>query len=158
MGKTKASSIPARRFASVPGYVKTHVTKTPEYTHIKQGVEILPTTELLPTTNNVDDEKRNVLTLQVPMCFPTMTEPDEVTVLEWYFHEGDIIEPPVDLDNLPPLLNIDAPYQCGSEILIPVPQFLSVPHRVVSILKPVQATMKLGDPFITLEPLESNAA
>lgn len=118
----------------------------------------MATTELLPTKNDVSDEKRNFLTLQVPMCFPTMTEPDEVTVIGWSYHEGDIIDPPVDLDNLPPLLTIDAPYQCGSEITIPVPQFLSVPHRIVSILKPVDATMKLGDPLITLEPLISDAA
>jgi len=118
----------------------------------------LATTELLPTTNNVGYEKRDFLTLQVPVCFPTMTEPDVLTVLTWYVSVGEIIQPPPDPENLPPLLTVDAPYRCGSEITIPVPQFLSVPHRIVSILKPVDATMKLGDPLITLEPLISNAA
>jgi len=115
----------------------------------------LPTKELLPTTNNVSDEKRDVLILQVPVCFPGMTKQHQLTVLGWYFKEGDIIEPPVDLNNLPPLLNVDAPYDGGSEITVPVPQFLRIPHRVVSILKPVKASMQLGNPLITLEPLAS---
>lgn len=107
--------------------------------------------------SQVKSEKKKPLTLKVPICFPTMTEPDILTVLEWYIREGDIIQPSLDLNSLPPLLNVDAPYYGGSEILLPVPEFLDVPHRVIRILKPEQSTIQLGDELIILEPLEEVA-
>ena len=103
-------------------------------------------------------KKKKSLTLRVPIVFPTMTQPDMLTVLEWYVKDGDIIEAPQDIDNLPPLLNVDAPYYGGSEITLPVPEFLGVPYRVVRILKPEQSTIQLGDELIVLEPLEDNVA
>lgn len=99
-------------------------------------------------------KQKEPLTLRVPIVFPTMTEPDVLTVLEWYVREGDIIQPPPDIEKLPPLLNLDAPYYGGSEITLPVPEFLRVAHRVVRILKPAQSTIQLGDELIVLEPLE----
>lgn len=101
-------------------------------------------------------KKKKPLTLRVPIVFPTMTKPDVLTILEWYVREGDIIQPPPDLNNLPPLLNIDAPYYGGSEITLPVPEFLRVPCRVVRILKPEQSTIQLGDELIMLEPFDGN--
>jgi hypothetical protein len=103
-------------------------------------------------------KKKKPFTLRVPIVFPTMTRPDILTVLEWYVKDGDIIEPPRDINNLPPLLDVDAPYYGGSEITLPVPEFLCVPHRVVRILKPEQSTVQLGDELIMLEPLEDNVA
>ena len=96
--------------------------------------------------------------LKLPMCFPTMTKPDRVTVREWYVKEGDIIEPPTDIEHLPPLLDVDAPYAGGSEIEIPVPEFLRRRYRVVKILKPAQSTVQLSDRIITLQLVKNDVA
>ncbi|MGH2496507.1 MAG: hypothetical protein ACRDIV_17555 [Ktedonobacteraceae bacterium] len=88
-------------------------------------------------------------TLRLPQIFPTMTRPDTLTVLHWYVHEGDILQPP-NTNHPTALLEVDAPY---GEIEITVPPFLRVPHRVAAILKPENSTMHLGDQFITLEPI-----
>ena len=113
------------------------------------------TTMSMPKRKTVIKEKKPLI-LQLPIVFPTMTQPDILTVLEWYVKDGDIIEPPQDMNNLPPLLNVEAPYYGGSEITLPVPEFLSVPHRVICILKPAQSAIQLGDELIMLEPLEDN--
>lgn len=93
-------------------------------------------------------------TLRLPKIFPTMTKPDTITILHWYASEGDILRPP-DPDHPVPLLEVDAPY---GDIEITIPPFLQVPHRIVAILKPTNTTMNLGDQFITLQAVDSDAA
>ncbi len=83
-----------------------------------------------------------------------MTEPDTITVLHWYAQEGEILQPP-DPEHPVPLLEVDAPY---GDIEITVPPFLRAPHRVIAILKPENATMHLGDQFITLQAVDTEVA
>lgn len=89
--------------------------------------------------------------LNFPQCFPTMTAEDCLTVHTWYVKEGEIIQP----DPEQGLLEVIAPY---GEIWISIPPFLQKAHRVVRILKPENATIKLGDPFLELQPVEDEAA
>lgn len=91
-------------------------------------------------------------TLRLPQIFPTMTGPDVITVLHWYAHEGEILQPP-DSDSPAPLLEVETPY---GEIEITVPPFLRVPHRIVAVLKPAGSAMQLGDQFIALQAVETD--
>jgi hypothetical protein len=103
--------------------------------------------------NSLQTRSARPFTLRLPQIFPTMTRPDTLTVLRWYVFEGDILQPP-DAAHPAPLLEVDAPY---GEIEITVPPFLRVPHRVVRIIKPEKSTMHLGDQFITLQAIETDA-
>ena len=85
--------------------------------------------------------------LKLPQCFPTMTAEDQLTINKWYVEEDDIIQPDPDRG----LLEVIAPY---GEIWISIPPFLKKAHRVVRILKPENAAIKLGDPFLELQPVE----
>jgi hypothetical protein len=93
-------------------------------------------------------------TLRFPLCFPTMTAEDRLTIRTWCIKEGDIIQ--ADPENPEKdMLEVIAPY---GEIWISIPPFLHKAHRVVRILKPENSPVKLGDPFIELQPLENEGA
>lgn len=105
----------------------------------------------MSSTTTTTMRSANPFTLRLPQVFPTMTEPDTLTVLRWYAHEGEILQPP-DPDHPTPLLEVTTNY---GDIEITVPPFLRVPHRIVTILKPEKTTMHLGEQFITLQAVDS---
>jgi len=84
-----------------------------------------------------------MIEIYLPKVFPTMSEPDKLTVEQWYVRENDIVQPG-DF-----LLEIEAPVGL---IDIPTPPEVTAPHRVVSINKLQGATIRLGDLLIVLEP------
>lgn len=94
--------------------------------------------------------------LKFPLCFPTMTSEDVLTIRTWYIKEGDSIQADPDVNpNTDPekgLLEVIAPY---GEIWISIPPFLTKPHRVTRILILENETIMLGTPFIELEPVEN---
>ena len=87
--------------------------------------------------------KTNMLEIYLPEVFPTMTEPDTLTIKQWYVREQDVVQP----GEL--LLEVEAPI---GDIDIPTPPELAVPHRVIYIAKARGAPIQLGDFLISLEP------
>lgn len=83
--------------------------------------------------------KMNMLEIYLPQVFPTMTEPDILTIKQWYVREQDIVQP----GGL--LLEVEAPI---GDIDIPIPPEMTVPHRVIYISKIQGATIRLGDLLI----------
>ncbi len=87
--------------------------------------------------------------IYLPKLFELMTEPDPVTITEWFVALGDIVQPG---DNL---VEVWAP---GRRITIPTPPELTTPHRVVEIAKGEQGPLHMGDLLIKLEPLAPSAS
>jgi len=84
-----------------------------------------------------------MIEIYLPKVFPTMSQPDRLTVEQWYVRENEIVQPG-DL-----LLEVEAPVGL---IDIPAPPEVKVPHRVRSIVKQVGSSVRLGDLLIVLEP------
>src|SRR6266851_1650102 len=84
-----------------------------------------------------------MIEIYLPKVFPTMSQPDRLTVEQWYVRENDMVQPG-DL-----LLEVEAPVGL---IDIPAPPEVTVPHRVRSIVKQVGSSVRLGDLLIVLEP------
>jgi hypothetical protein len=85
-----------------------------------------------------------MLEIHLPQVFPTMTEPDILTIKRWYVQENDIVQP----GEL--LLEVEAPI---GDIDIPTPPELTTPHRVISIVKTQGSAIQLGDLLLSLEPV-----
>src|SRR5712692_9692812 len=87
--------------------------------------------------------------IYLPKLFELMTEPDIVTILNWYVAPGDVVQPGANL------VEVWAP---GRRITIPTPPELTTPHRVVEIAKGEQGPLHMGDLLIKLEPLAPSAS
>ena len=85
--------------------------------------------------------------IYLPKLFELMTEPDIVTILNWYVAPGDVVQPGANL------VEVWAP---GRRITIPTPPELTTPHRVVEIAKGEK--LRMGDFLIKLEPETSSSS
>ena len=80
--------------------------------------------------------------LQLPRCFPSMTEPDVLSILNWYITEGSIVRPGHDL------LEVHANY---GDILIPMHPSLHGRYQVVQIMHKQDAKVQMGDLLVVLQ-------
>ncbi len=87
--------------------------------------------------------------ITLPQIFPTMSEPDRSTILQWYVEEGDIVQ----RGNR--LLEVATAY---GDIDILMPPFLQGCYRVQRIVKRQHDLMALGDLFVTLRRVEPAAS
>ena len=85
-----------------------------------------------------------LMEIYLPKLFELMVKEDTQTVLEWYVHEGDTVEPGAMLV----LLDV-----WDGEYKIPTPPEITIPHRVIKLGKQVGEKIHLGDFLISLEPV-----
>jgi hypothetical protein len=84
--------------------------------------------------------------LQLPQCFPTMTEPDMLYVLEWYVQEGSFVRTGQDL------LEVHSNF---GDIVVPLFPSLRGTYRVVQTMKAQNERIQMGDVFIILQTVAS---
>ena len=90
------------------------------------------------------------MTLALPKLFPSMTEPDDVTIQEWKYGTGDVL--PLDPERV-----LLVALCVRGEARLQIPDFLEGPHRIVQILAPAGTTLHLDDPLFVLEPVDHAA-
>jgi hypothetical protein len=79
--------------------------------------------------------------LQLPQCFPTMTSPDILSILEWHVQEGSTVRPGQDL------VEVHAKF---GDIVIP----LFAPrgtYRIIQMMKAPNEQVQLGELLIILQ-------
>lgn len=86
--------------------------------------------------------RKNRVVLLLPLVFPTMSEPDKLTVIHWYAEKNQRVRAGQDL------LQVQA---CVGTINITMPPFLKGLYRVKEQCIPVGHDLYLGTPFIVLE-------
>jgi hypothetical protein len=85
--------------------------------------------------------------LQLPQCFPSMTQPDVLSILEWFVQDGTVVRPGRDL------VEVRANY---GDILIPMHPQLRGSYRVAQILKSLNESIQMGDLLIILQEVTPN--
>jgi len=129
-------------------YYKEKAGKFPEQDEKKN---LLPNTksikEIIIGMSPLFTGVKILMEIYLPKLFEIMVKEDVQTVLEWYVHEGDIVEPGAML------VQLDV---WNGEYQIPAPPEMTVPHRVIKLGKQVGEKIHLGDFLISLEPVTSS--